>query len=228
MIFVKPVVGNPPITQTFVEHLDAKEKYGWQNYNGGIDYGIPTGSKIFSTCDGIVSYVGTDTSPSGGYGNYVKVQHNNDYLSLYAHLKKSVVNVGQKVIGGQQVAISNNTGMSTGSHVHFEVRKNNIPVDPQPLLDASEVIVDDTNPEPADDVNDDLATGNNAVVISSAGANLRDKSMTLLGLIYQNTEVKITGEPVSFVDGIKRYPVVINGYLAQDDGQGNTILQKTT
>lgn len=226
MIFVKPVIGNPPISQTYQEHLDAKEKYGWEYYNGGIDYVIPTGSKVFSTCAGKVIYVGTDQSPSGGYGNYMKVQHDGGYLSLYAHLQTAIKDVGQNVKTEEQIAFSDNTGMSSGSHLHFEVRKDGVPVDPQLLLDDV-VVNDDTNPKPVDDVEDDsLATGDNAVVVSQAGANLRDKNMTLLGLIYLNTSVEITGNPIDCADGIKRYPVTIEGYIAGDDGQGNTILSK--
>ncbi|MBK7453607.1 MAG: M23 family metallopeptidase [Anaerolineales bacterium] len=100
-----------------------------QNYHpghNGLDFGIPVGTPIESTMDGKVVHAGWNNQ---GYGNLVIVE-NGGYRTYYAHLSSIPVSVGDTVRAGTTIGLSGNTGNSTGPHLHYEIRKNNIPVDP--------------------------------------------------------------------------------------------------
>lgn len=92
----------------------------------GIDIVADVGTNVYAAGDGSVAYVG----PRGGYGTVVEVDHGYGYSTLYGHLSKSLVHEGQKVKRGQVVALTGNTGLSTGPHLHYEVMKNGVHVDP--------------------------------------------------------------------------------------------------
>ena len=92
----------------------------------GIDIGARGGTDILSAADGKV----IRTAYSGGYGNYVMVDHGGGIVTLYAHSSKILVKVGDKVKRGDVLALVGSTGMSTGPHIHFEVRKNGAYQDP--------------------------------------------------------------------------------------------------
>lgn len=98
--------------------------------HAGIDFAVPTGTPIAAAADGVVALAGV----LGGYGRAVLVNHGNGVSTLYAHLSAPLVSPGQRVTRGQQIALSGNTGRSTGPHLHFEVRINGEPIDPLPLL----------------------------------------------------------------------------------------------
>jgi len=86
----------------------------------GMDFGVPTGTRLYALTDGLVIYSGN----MSGYGNVVMIDHGS-YTSLYAHNSSLVVSVGQTVKGGQLIAYSGSTGNSTGPHLHFEIRLPN-------------------------------------------------------------------------------------------------------
>ena len=92
----------------------------------GIDLVADVGTNVHATGDGVVTYVG----PRGGYGNVVEIDHGFGYSTLYGHLEKALVREGQKVKRGQVIALSGDTGLSTGPHLHYEVIKNGIHVNP--------------------------------------------------------------------------------------------------
>lgn len=97
--------------------------FGAQRDNGphkGTDYAVPEGTPIKSAGDGEVVESRRSTHPSGGYGEYIKVQHDNGWQTLYAHLSRRGKAVGSKVRRGEQIGLSGNTGYSTGPHLHFE------------------------------------------------------------------------------------------------------------
>lgn len=94
--------------------------------HNGLDFGIPVGTEIKSTMDGNVVYAGWNNQ---GYGNLVIVEHG-DYKTYYAHLSSIPVSVGDSVSAGATIGLSGNTGNSTGPHLHYEIRRNNIPIDP--------------------------------------------------------------------------------------------------
>ncbi|MBN2039575.1 MAG: M23 family metallopeptidase [Spirochaetes bacterium] len=99
-------------------------------FHTGIDLACPIGSKIYASRSGKVIFTGND----GGYGLLVKIKHENCYSTYYGHLKKVLVKKGEDVKRGQVIALSGNSGRSTGPHLHFEVRKENRPINPVILL----------------------------------------------------------------------------------------------
>lgn len=116
---IYPVSG--PITQYFGENPDFYKQWGYAGHNG-VDWGIPNGTPIVATADGTIDKVGFE---DGGYGNFVKMSHmdgNQKYYTYYAHLQSTSVTAGQKITTGTVVGLSNNTGASTGPHLHFGVK----------------------------------------------------------------------------------------------------------
>lgn len=97
----------------------------------GLDIAANTGENIFSACDGIVSEVGYDET---GYGKYIIISHSKDFKTLYAHCSQIILEEGKEVKSGDIIAKVGSTGKSTGSHLHFEMRVNNIAIDPQIFL----------------------------------------------------------------------------------------------
>jgi len=104
---------------------------GYPHFHTGIDLVEPYGSPVYAADDGIVALVGNS---SGGYGNYVVIAHSGGLDTLYGHLAAALVKVGQKVVQGQTIGVEGSTGNSTGPHVHFELRINQVPVNPTPYL----------------------------------------------------------------------------------------------
>lgn len=101
--------------------------YKIQKFHGGIDFAAPVGTKIYCTGDGVVEQVALGNS---GYGNFIIVNHGYGYKTRYAHLKKALVKKGQKVSRGENIALMGNTGKSTAPHLHYEVIKNDKPINP--------------------------------------------------------------------------------------------------
>lgn len=99
-------------------------------FHSGIDIAAMYGAPICATASGIVIYSGW----YGGYGNAVIVDHGSGYSSLYAHCSTVFVGKGQSVAQGNIIASIGSTGMSTGPHLHFEIRQNGVPVDPRSRL----------------------------------------------------------------------------------------------
>ncbi|MDP2631312.1 MAG: peptidoglycan DD-metalloendopeptidase family protein [Candidatus Uhrbacteria bacterium] len=95
--------------------------------HSGLDTAVPTGTPVYSAAPGVVAWARKGSS----YGNYVMVIHSGGMATLYAHLSSYSVTADQFVSRGQVIGYSGNTGFSTGPHLHFEVRVNGIPVDPQ-------------------------------------------------------------------------------------------------
>ncbi len=98
--------------------------------HAGLDIAAPAGSPITATADGIVSFAGYDA----GYGKLVSIDHGYGVVTRFGHTSQIYVTVGQKVHMGDVIAAVGSTGRSTGPHVHYEVRVNNVPVDPQNYL----------------------------------------------------------------------------------------------
>ncbi|MFB7590259.1 M23 family metallopeptidase [Streptomyces sp. NPDC056169] len=95
----------------------------WAHKHSGQDFAVPTGTPVKAAGAGTVVKAGPNGGGDGpAYGNAIVVKHANGTYSQYAHLSKIKVNVGQKVAAGQQIALSGNTGNSSGPHLHFEIR----------------------------------------------------------------------------------------------------------
>lgn len=99
----------------------------------GIDFSVPQGTPVLATGAGVVRIAGW----SGAYGNLVVIDHGNGISTYYGHNSSVLVSPGERVERGQVVALSGNTGRSTGAHVHYEIRVNGTPVDPSPFLALS-------------------------------------------------------------------------------------------
>jgi len=89
--------------------------------NNAVDLAAPLGTPIYAAADGKV-IIARDDGWNGGYGNYVVIAHSNDTQTLYAHLSRLNVSVGNRVGRGDTIGAMGSTGNSTGSHIHFEVR----------------------------------------------------------------------------------------------------------
>lgn len=109
-------IGSYPITQFFGANPASYAKFGLKGHNG-VDWGLLNGTQIVSGADGTVMETGNDTN---GYGIYLKVLHAG-CLTIYAHLKELKVKRGDRVVSGQLIGISDNTGNSTGPHLHFGI-----------------------------------------------------------------------------------------------------------
>lgn len=94
--------------------------YRWGVLHAGIDIANAIGTPILAAADGVVIAAG----PEGGYGNLVKLRHADGTVTLYGHNSSLLVNVGERVMAGDQIAKMGNTGNSTGPHCHFEVHLN--------------------------------------------------------------------------------------------------------
>ncbi|MFD0316518.1 M23 family metallopeptidase [Streptomyces flavalbus] len=95
----------------------------WQSTHSGQDYAVPSGTRVVAAHGGTVVKAGGNGAGDGpAYGNAIVIKHGNGTYSQYAHLSKINVKVGQVVKTGQRIALSGNTGNSSGPHLHFEIR----------------------------------------------------------------------------------------------------------
>jgi len=99
---------------------------GTTSYHDGLDIANSYGTSIYATADGIVTYSGYN----GGYGYMIKINHGNGLQTVYGHNSKLLVSKGSFVRKGQLIAYMGSTGRSTGPHVHYEVIKNGVKVNP--------------------------------------------------------------------------------------------------
>ncbi|MBA3897039.1 MAG: M23 family metallopeptidase [Sphingomonadaceae bacterium] len=99
---------------------------GYTRMHQGVDYGAVYGSPIHAATDGIVAFAGWH----GGHGNMVKLQHAGGLGTGYAHMSRIAVAPGARVAQGQVIGYVGSTGLSTGPHLHFEVYRNGVPVNP--------------------------------------------------------------------------------------------------
>ncbi len=142
-VVVQPVAENKPTTPDVATDVDASQKtviedepvskgyftfpmpgsvltQGAHGYNS-IDLGAPVGTPVLAAASGKV-IVAKPANYNGGYGKYIVIEHENGTQTLYAHLSSVLVVVDDQVTKGEKIALSGNTGRSTGPHLHFEVR----------------------------------------------------------------------------------------------------------
>lgn len=125
--FIWPVQGT--VTRAFEQQ--SKQRHD------GIDIVAPEGTPIQAAADGKVIF--SDWGP-GGYGRIVILQHGPDLVTVYAHNQRNLVQAGQSVRQGDQIATVGKSGRATGYHLHFEIRRKTVPVSPSALLPPSRQI----------------------------------------------------------------------------------------
>jgi murein DD-endopeptidase MepM/ murein hydrolase activator NlpD len=112
--------------------------FGWRyhpvlktkKYHTGQDIAVASGTQVCAADNGVVLVSGWQ----GGYGNFVAIDHGKGISTCYGHNSRLLVSAGSRVTKGQVIAYSGSTGLSTGPHLHFEVRVNGVPVNPLPYL----------------------------------------------------------------------------------------------
>ena len=102
----------------------------------GVDLVAPAGTPIFATGAGRVLRSGI----AGGYGNMVEIQHADGLVTRYAHMQSVAVGVGDPVTAGTVVGALGSTGESTGPHLHYEIRRGDVAVDPMPFLETGQAL----------------------------------------------------------------------------------------
>ncbi|GJM60415.1 MULTISPECIES: M23 family metallopeptidase [Persicobacter] len=122
--YVSPLAKDTYITSGF-----GMRRYRWHY---GTDLKLQTGDSVLTVFDGVVRMARYDRR---GYGYYVVVRHSNGLETLYGHLSKILVKVGQEVKAGELIGKGGNTGRSTGSHLHIEVRYKGMAINPEEFFD---------------------------------------------------------------------------------------------
>lgn len=100
---------------------------GKKEFHEGLDISARKGTPVIAPADGFVSFVGNSNS----FGNYITINHGYGYKTRYGHLSKILVTKGQAVKRGENIGLIGSTGRSTGPHLHYEVHRNDVPVDPK-------------------------------------------------------------------------------------------------
>lgn len=103
---------------------------GFSGAHPGVDFAAKTGTEVKATADGTVVLAAWDET----YGNLVAIDHGNGFTTFYGHNSRNMVQVGDVVIRGQVIAFSGNTGRSSAPHLHYEIRKDDVPVNPASFL----------------------------------------------------------------------------------------------
>lgn len=107
-------------------YLTSRYGYRWGRNHNGIDVGASTGTPIYAADGGVITMSGWN----GGYGKVIVINHENGYVTYYAHCSRLLYSSGKRVAKGDVIAYVGNTGNSTGPHLHFEVRVNGSPRNP--------------------------------------------------------------------------------------------------
>jgi murein DD-endopeptidase MepM/ murein hydrolase activator NlpD len=131
-----PNAPRPPLRWPLTTiHVVVGSPFGarWGKPHEGIDLPAPVGTPVFAAADGRVVYAGSGIR---GYGNLIVVKHTGDLITAYAHNSVLLVSQGQSVRAGDRIALVGQSGHATGPHLHFEVRRGQIPRDPMSYLPA--------------------------------------------------------------------------------------------
>jgi murein DD-endopeptidase MepM/ murein hydrolase activator NlpD len=124
-----PQQWSPPLASTKVTSNFGFRRYRW---HGGIDLDLEIGDPVYASFDGIVRI---NSYAKGGYGRHIVLRHFNGLETLYGHLSKSNVEVGQEIKAGAEIGKGGSTGRSTGPHLHYEVRYKGHAFNPAEIYD---------------------------------------------------------------------------------------------
>jgi murein DD-endopeptidase MepM/ murein hydrolase activator NlpD len=125
--FICPV-DSGKIISTFGKRIHPVLKV--ERHHDGIDIKAPKGFPVYATADGVIKHAGKN----GGYGNMVIITHKNGFETRYGHLENILVEFGQNVQKSEKIGTIGNTGLTTLVHLHYEIKKDSIPVDPLKLI----------------------------------------------------------------------------------------------
>lgn len=125
--YIKPISGGR-LSSGFGKR--SRPTKGASTYHKGVDWAVATGTSVYASCGGTVAKAGWGS----GYGYVVYINHEDGRQTRYAHLSKVLVKSGQSVKQGDRIALSGNTGVSTGPHLHFEILINGSQVNPLKYL----------------------------------------------------------------------------------------------
>ena len=138
--FVKPVLEYPINSRFGLRRLAGEPR---ARQHAGVDIAAPTGARVLASAEGVVTAAGRN----GGYGNFVEILHPNGLRTFYAHMSRIETRVGTEVFAGQTIGRVGSTGYSTGPHLHFEVRRDGVQIDPQDFIgrEFAVEVADDRN-----------------------------------------------------------------------------------
>ncbi|WP_230974806.1 M23 family metallopeptidase [Brevundimonas vitis] len=128
IVFSDPVRGFPVNSRFGTRKLAGEAK---PRAHKGIDIAAPKGTAVLSTAEGRVVRTGHEP---GGYGSFIEIRHPNGMTSFYAHLSRIDVYSGMEVDAGARIGLVGSTGYSTGPHLHFEIRRRGVQVNPARVL----------------------------------------------------------------------------------------------
>ena len=120
-----------PTNRYVSSHYGYRNIFGYKEFHTGIDIPAPRNTNIIASNSGFVT---TATYSQSGYGNRVIIDHGGGYKTLYAHCNSLNVKVGDFVAQGDVIAFVGTTGLSTGNHLHFEIRQNGSTINPYPYI----------------------------------------------------------------------------------------------
>ena len=192
MKFLYPVPPDSTVTQTFQRHVERANANHWQYYYGGIDWGINTGTPIKAAQKGTITVTRKD---AGGYGTHVRIQHAEGHMTLYGHLQKYIVSENDEVQAGEVIGYSDSTGNSTGPHLHFELRLENVPIDPAPLLVTTvEELGEEEGEEEEEEITEPEFPALPQAKITASVLNIRNQANTtgkVVGTLLAGTQVDV-------------------------------------
>ncbi|MFH0928227.1 MAG: peptidoglycan DD-metalloendopeptidase family protein [bacterium] len=125
-LFLKAPVAFKFISSGYTTGLRYVSAFNVSTGHRAVDYAAKSGTPIRATADGVVIYAGWN----GPYGNFVSIRHNATYTTNYGHQSKIAVKKGQRVVQGQVIGYVGSTGFSTGPHLHYEMVKNGVKINP--------------------------------------------------------------------------------------------------
>lgn len=215
---IYPVPKDSIITQTYQDHVERAKRNGWCYrpgrcpggvwYYGGIDWAVMTGTPVQAAESGLVVTARQDAT---GYGTHIKINHEDGRETIYAHLSELRIQAGDRVIAGQVIGLSGNTGNSTGPHLHFELRVNGIPVDPMPYL-TGEIQAGDNDNTPEKPAWKEIKPGD--IVTIASPYRIRAAPGTtarILATIANSTQAEVIS-----LDNTGWAEVVIRGWVHPD------------
>jgi murein DD-endopeptidase MepM/ murein hydrolase activator NlpD len=129
----KPIAGEPSISSEFGLRPNPFGHRGYEMHEG-VDFSGPVGKPILATAEGVV----VRADYNGGYGNHVRIDHGYNYETLYGHMSKLEVKIGDRVERGDVVGYLGSTGRSSGPHLHYSVYRNGQAVNPRYYLKLAE------------------------------------------------------------------------------------------